>query len=176
MARIADDGGVAMTSPLDALVDLGAERVLFSVDFVLRPNAWAAHQDHWGLRWSKRRRWNPRSNVRIPRSPGLYAFSLIPDASGVPPSEYVLYVGKAETQTLAERYRQYVREAAGSGTRIHIYNMFKRWGDQLWYRCALVPAADVDDAERSVRAALEPPMNRDFSVDLNAAARAFGRL
>jgi len=166
-----------MTSPLDALVELGNERLIFSLEFVLRPNAWRDHQDQWGLRWSRPRRWNPQAPARIPKSSGIYAFSLIPDAPGVPPGEYVLYVGKAESQTLAQRYQQYVREAAGAaGTRIHIYNMFKRWGGQLWYRCALVSSADVDDAERAIRAALEPPMNRDFSIDLNAAARAFGRL
>ena len=166
-----------MPSPLDAIVDLGTERLAFSVGIMLRPNAWRAHQNPWGLRWSRPRRWSPTRHRRVPNVPGLYAFSVIPEAQGCPPGEYVLYVGKAERQTLAERYRQYVREAAGApDARIHIYNMFKRWGDHLWYRFATASPSQVDAAERAIREALEPPMNRDFSIELNAAGRAFGRL
>lgn len=166
-----------MTSPLDKQLDIGRERLEYSVAFMLRPSAWAAHSDVLGLRWSRRRRWDP-DNVRgIPTSPGVYAFSVIPSASGSPPGEYVLYVGMAERQTLATRYRNYAREARGDyGSRIHIYNMFKRWSSQLWYRYAIVPAGDVPTAEQALRIALEPPMNRDFSADLNAGGRAFNRL
>lgn len=166
-----------MTSPLDKQLDIGLERVAFTVEVILRPTAWAAHRDVFGLRWSRRRRWNPNSARGIPSSPGVYAFSVIPSADGCPPGEYVLYVGMAERQTLATRYRNYAREARGDkGSRIHIYNMFKRWSDDLWYRYALVGATDVPSTEQALRVALEPPMNRDFSADLNAGGRAFNRL
>ncbi len=166
-----------MTSPLDRQLDLGKERLEFGVAFMLRPNAWAAHRDHCGLQWSRRRRWNPRNTRGIPSSPGVYAFSVVPSAAGCPPGEYVLYVGMTEQQDLATRYRNYAREARGdAGARIHIYNMFKRWSDHLWYRYAVTAAADAATAEEALRVALEPPMNRNFSADLNAAARAFNRL
>lgn len=166
-----------MTSPLDNQIDLGRERLEFTVEIILRPTAWSSHQDSFGLQWSPPRRWDPADESGIPLEPGVYAFSVIPSVQGCPPGEYVLYIGKAERQTLAKRYTDYVREARGdTGSRIHIYNMFKRWAQHLWYRYAITAAEDASAAEEALRIALEPPMNRDFSAELNGAARAFNRL
>lgn len=166
-----------MSSALDNRLDLGVERLKHTVEFILRPNAWLAHPDVYALQWSSPRRWDPANNSGIPRKQGVYAFSVIPAASGCPPGEYVLYVGMAERQTLAARYRDYAREARGdAGSREHIYNMFKRWSDHMWYRYAVTASGQTSQAEKALRIALEPPMNRDFSADLNGAARAFNRL
>lgn len=137
------------------------------------PTRWTDSSSTKKLTWSKPRPWDPEKRDDIPQKMGVYAFLIIPTLVGAPPGRYVLYVGKADRQTLRERYGDYAREPKRPNGRVKVVKMLTTWPKHLWYSYAITSKTRADPAERALRRALIPPFNHDIDAEVNAARRAF---
>lgn len=137
------------------------------------PRLWKNASSTKHLKWSTPRLWNPTKRDDIPQKPGLYAFLMIPSLRGAPPGQYLLYVGKAERQTLRARYGDYAREPKRQNGRPRVVRMLTTWPKHLWYTYAVTSKQQADRAERALRDALIPPFNFDINAEVNAVKKAF---
>ncbi|MES2096778.1 MAG: hypothetical protein V4459_08445 [Pseudomonadota bacterium] len=156
------------------------EAKVYTEPFVLNPVKWKAYKSTAPLTW-KHVDFNAASRVKVPKSPGLYAFAVQPPHADFPPSSWLFYVGEvgatgSEARTLWQRYKEYLVELDESirakvGSFIFRYNGFVRF-----YFCELDPkTADIKAIESELISALWPEGNiRDFNVGSAGTRRAFG--
>jgi len=74
-----------------------------------------------------------------------------------------MYVGKAEDQTLRQRFRQYFGHMLETSRRTNISKMLVLWKHNLWFYFA--PVADksnIDTTEQALLNAFLPPFNHRY--------------
>jgi excinuclease UvrABC nuclease subunit len=130
---------------------------------LLSPAHWKACKLPQKLSWE----WTKftRSNSRdVPNDKsGVYSFLVQPGIADHPACSYLMYVGKAEKQSLRERFNQYFRDESDESRRLHIHEMFRLWKGHLWFYFA--PISDntkIDAVELALIHAYLPPRNHEF--------------
>ena len=137
--------------------------------FVLWPQQWRRCAALRGVVWRKIK-YVPRQIRTLPNEPGIYAFVVSPSVVGTPDFNYLLYIGKAERQTLKQRCRQYRYESRRPKPRVHIVRMLRNWRNHLHLYYAPVPG-DVTAVEERLLAAFIPPCNPDLPGSLSGIGR-----
>lgn len=104
---------------------------------------------------------------------GIYTFVVCPSIANHPCS-YLLYVGKAERQSLRKRVKQYLYEKKNPKGRPPVQDMLIDWESHLWICYATVDESiNISDLERALIEAFVPPINQKFDGLLGRAKRAF---
>lgn len=74
-----------------------------------------------------------------------------------------MYIGKAEDQSLRQRFKQYFAHRTDTTRRPHISKMLLSWPDNLWfYFAAINDHSKIDDTEQALLNAYIPPVNRRY--------------
>lgn len=128
------------------------------------------------LEW-KTVQFQKRNLPNIAKLKGVYAFSVAHHEAGLPPHNYVLYIGqtgaRAAERTLRIRIRNYFNEETNP-KRAHVYKFIKKWKTCLLVHFAPVDTtkADLLDIEAKLNDALMPPYSvGDFSPQIRKAKR-----
>ncbi|NCC60103.1 MAG: hypothetical protein EOM12_04015 [Verrucomicrobiae bacterium] len=112
-----------------------------------------------------------RNLEQLPEIPGVYVFVAKPGIANLSDCNYLLYIGKAEDQTLKKRCKQYLNEKRKKKPRVHILDMLENWSDHLFlYYITVDPVSNAStpsEVEAGLLAAFMPPMNRQLPGKLN---------
>ncbi len=134
------------------------------IRMVLAPEHWSNYSSSVKLEWCGEKFENARAN-HIPKENGVYTFVVKPGIAGHPSCSYLLYVGKAEKQALAIRFKQYLteRQKGDDSRRPHVVEMLKKWDGFLWFYYATIKKqSEITEVENQLLAAFLPPSNRTF--------------
>lgn len=94
---------------------------------------------------------------------GVYSFVVQPNVADHPACAYLMYVGKAQDQSLRKRFKQYFKHATETDSRTHISKMLKLWGEHLWFYFAPIANQNIiDDTEQALLNAYLPPYNHRY--------------
>jgi len=144
--------------------------------FILWPKRWKVYtRDHAELRFSWQRfSFTDAADEDVPDEPGVYTFLIEPGIAGHPCCSFLMYVGKAEKQTLQARFKQYRGRERGPGGRPHIVYLLNEYRDYLVFCCSPLPeGVSADDAEQALQAAYIPPYCRQLPAEVSRVRRAF---
>lgn len=106
---------------------------------------------------------------------GVYTFVLTPPVAAHPNNCLVIYVGKAENQSLRKRVRQYFSEYKRKNCRLSIATMLGNWRKYLTIVYTETSAADAGKLESELHAALVPPYNDALPAGFGPIKRAVFR-
>lgn len=155
--------GIKMDDPLFAPSNRTSLAEFIPKRMLLSPAHWKSCNlsDSLQWEWTKFARSNSR-NVPNDKS-GVYSFLVQPGIADHPACSYLMYVGKAEKQSLRQRFNQYFRDEAEDSRRPHIYEMFRLWKGHLWFYFAIVSDdAKIDAVEHALIHAYLPPRNHEY--------------
>jgi hypothetical protein len=136
--------------------------------FILHPEQWAnCRIEPERLRWTKIKFCKDAVQTLPKDRHGIYSFIAQPDVAGHTAVGYLLYIGKAQTQSLQDRVSNYLHEANSKKCRVHIVEMLRHCPDHLWLHYAEVddPQA-ISEIENSLIKAFLPPFNRVFPATI----------
>lgn len=156
---------------------LGEEFKRCRANLILHVPSWQGYVPLHQLNWQKVKY---KSNEQPANSRGVYAFVLNAASASVagrfPPVSTVLYVGETgdtSNATLRSRLKDY-RKLKRQMKRPRVYGMIHRWGDQLDFHYAEVPAGISTKAcETTLLDALLPPKNKKDFTALVSNARDY---
>jgi len=141
---------------------------------VLSPNRWATFQSHIDLDWTLIKFERDRMEDIPDDQYGLYSFIVEPGIANHPRCSYLLYIGKAERQSLRRRITQYFYEPNNLKGRPHVQDMIIDWPDHLFVCYTVVDkVAEIDNLEDSLLKAFVPPINQEFKGAFGEAVRAW---
>lgn len=130
---------------------------------VLSPEHWQTFPAPVSLTWrvAKFKQSNAR---RVPNDKkGVYSFVVKPNIFNHPACACLMYVGKAEDQSLRQRFKQYFAHKVDTTRRPHISKMLLSWPNNLWFYFATVnDSTKIDDTEQALLNAFIPPFNRRY--------------
>ena len=145
--------------------------------FILHPGLWNAFPPMApSLTWTKIK----FSNTTVRNLPnnkyGIYSFIAEPQIAGHNAIGYLLYVGKAQDQSLRDRVTSYLYESQKTKPRIHISEMLDHCPDHLWLHYAeIADQRSIKKIEDALLEAFLPPFNRDFPATISHMVRAVMR-
>lgn len=156
------------------LVRQGGEYRLHRYRFILLPRRWNEYEGPNDLDWNCVD-FQEENRDAVPREHGIYAFCIRPPIAGDICGAYLLYLGKAEGQTLRDRYGDYVRDIGNENARWKIQRMLALYHgrDCLYFCYTLVEADNVADLEDNLLAAFDPPANDQVPATIRGVQEAF---
>jgi hypothetical protein len=138
----------------------------------LVPSQWKKYPAHLNYTWHA----VPYHKSGIPLVPdnavGVYAFVVNPGIAGHDLG-YLLYVGKAEKQSLRARFKQYFKEHKDPKGRPYVRQMLDYWSGYLEFRYTTLNASMVSSVEDALLDAFIPHCNERFSATIRPAVKAF---
>ncbi len=142
--------------------------------FILNPSRWRACSTLGTKLVWKRIRFHRQGVKRLPNDKmGLYSFIAEPQIAGHRSVRYLLYVGKAEDQSLRSRVTSYLYESQKAKPRIHISEMLQKFPEHLWLYFAVVDDVSIiTGLEEQLLAAFLPPFNRDWPATVRNVMKA----
>lgn len=143
-------------------------------NIVLSPNRWATFKYESELEWI-RVKFEQEKIEEIPDDKyGVYSFIVEPGIANHPYCSYLLYIGKAENQSLRKRIAQYFYEPNDPKGRAPIQDMITDWLSHLYICFAVIEEVNkIDALENTLIEAFVPPMNQRFRGELGRAVRAW---
>lgn len=110
------------------------------------------------LKWEKQK-FTSSAKLVIPNKSGVYCFTVdigqpFPEQVHVP-----LYIGKAATRYLSERFDDYLKESKKISGRKEIVTMLNLYRDRLYFWWAELPRVYVDTVEEHLIMCCKPPCN-----------------
>lgn len=142
---------------------------------ILSPKRWATYTNKTPLSWVVVR-FEKTEEVSIPEDRrGVYSFVVKPGIAEYPESTYLLYVGKAEDQSLRQRFVQYFYERNARKGRPKVQRMLQLWEYHLWFCYTTIEDTDqIHGIEQSLIGAYIPPMNDQYPAEIRPAMKAWG--
>lgn len=157
------------------LVQASSDLQTYSLSrLVISPERWKAFACSTPLQWQIVK--FDRSEVnRVPGDKGgVYTFVVKPGVADHPECSYLMYVGKAERQSLRKRFAQYFKEKGSPRARPKVWKMLNFWENYLWFCYAQVDDQTmIDELERKLIDAYVPPINDEFPGELGKAMQAW---
>jgi len=140
--------------------------------FLLWPKQWEKYQHLHNLIWNYIP-YRQESLTTLPNEPGVYAFVIRPEIANLHDCGYLMYVGKAEKQSLRMRCRTYFAESKKKKGRPPIHRLLTFWKSNLYLYFATVPSDGtlVSDVEAELLKAFVPPCNTQFPGKLGRVAK-----
>ncbi|MCW5841687.1 MAG: hypothetical protein KIT77_10630 [Caldilinea sp.] len=144
---------------------------------VLSPTLWAQYANPILLDWRKIK-FNQEDLDKVPDDAyGIYTFIVEPGVANHPHCSYLLYLGKAEDQSLRARIRQYFYEINNPKGRGPVQDMIVKWHTHLFVCFACVEnTALIDGLENSLLQAFVPPVNQTYKGEFGQAYRAWRQI
>ena len=128
---------------------------------VLSPDHWKTFSLPHRLSWTATQ-FDRRNAKEIPNDQrGVYSFLVQPGIAEHTACSYLMYVGKAERQSLRARFEQYFEHLTETSRRTNISKMLRLWRGNLWF--CFAPVSDltkIDITEQALLNAYLPPYNR----------------
>lgn len=141
---------------------------------VLSPERWVAFASPVPLSWAVVRFDRSQQDLVPGNSGGVYTFIVKPGIANHPECAYLLYVGKAENQSLRKRFIQYFHERSARKGRPKVQRMLNLWENHLWFCYATIEDTDqIDSIEHGLISAYLPPMNDEFPAEVRRAMKAW---
>jgi excinuclease UvrABC nuclease subunit len=130
---------------------------------VLSPSHWDGCPLQHQLQW-RSAKFDKANATQVPKDRcGVYSFLVLPGVAQHAACAYLMYVGKAEKQSLRARFEQYFEHLTETSRRTNISKMLRLWRNHLWFYYA--PVADItkiDGTEQALLNAFLPPFNRRY--------------
>ncbi|ELQ6169870.1 hypothetical protein [Cronobacter dublinensis] len=145
--------------------------------FFLDLKAWRNFQVNCPLRWT-RIKFDKCNHGNIPKTRGIYVFTIALESSIMPEHGYILYMGitgDKSSATLYSRFDQYYKDYIKKKGRPKVYNFLERWKDDLYFSFVSIPdqRRSLAKIEQSFLSAIIPPVNeRDIEAQISNARRA----
>jgi len=141
---------------------------------ILSPEHWATFANEVSLSWVLVR-FDKSQNSLIPDDrAGVYTFVVKPGIADHPECAYLLYVGKAENQSLRERFTQYFYERNARKGRPKVQKMLNLWDHHLWFCYATIEdPTEIHGIEQGLISAYLPPINDEFPAEIRKAMKAW---
>lgn len=136
------------------------------LDVFVWPSAWRDAATELALNWDRVDFGNHTVND-VPTQRGVYAFCVSVRETIMPSHGVLVYFG--ETQSLRERYKQYVRDCRIGAKRPKFENLFKLWPNDLDFFFAPIEndACDLKKIEATLNDAVIPHcVTKDFSAEV----------
>lgn len=143
----------------------------------LDPIGWRNFSTPYTLNWQKVR-FSEANKISVPKSRGIYAFTVEHAPSKFPGHAYILYAGitgDTSAANLRSRYAQYLRHQKTQKGRPAVIYMLLKWPQDLFFSFCPLPDVTIDLAklETDLLGALNPPINKkDFPAEIAAARKA----
>ena len=161
---------------VDAFISEVREAKSFVERFILWPRRWQDFTSQYGavaFSWT-RCRLDLADVGKVPDSPGIYTILIEPGIAGHPHCSFLAYVGKAEDQTLRERFKQYLGGEQNPKGRPHIIYLLREYAPYLVFCCTPVPAGMTEDqAEKALQTGFIPPYCRALPAEVRRIVGAF---
>lgn len=141
---------------------------------ILSPMRWTSYSNTTPLEWHKVK-FDQEDLSRVPDDAfGIYTFVVDAAVANHPHCSYLLYLGKAERQSLRSRIKQYFYEPQNPKGRGPIQDMILKWHTHLFvcYTC-IEDTTQIDNLENSLLEAFVPPMNQNYKGVFGQAHRAW---
>ena len=143
--------------------------MLYSLPFRLNPDNMAALTLPITLQWHQKP-FKRENAAGIAEQPGVYAFAIAHGQVGLPPHNYILYIGQVgakpgSMRTLRARFKDYFREKSRV-KRLPVWYFLNIWETCLVFHFASVDPNTVNllDIEKQLNDAMIPPFSQnDFS-------------
>ncbi len=161
---------------VDTFLSEVREAKAFVERFILWPKRWRAYRKNHAARAFK---WKclpltEDSVEDVPTSPGIYTLLIQPGIADHPQCSFLAYVGKAENQTLRERFKQYLGQEKSPKGRPHIIYLLNEYAKYLTFCCAPLPdGMTADQAEQALQEAYIPPYCRALPATVRRVTGAF---
>lgn len=130
---------------------------------VLSPEHWATFPKHHSLGWTLTK-FDKSNAAHVPADKmGVYSFVVQPEIANHTGCSYLMYIGKAERQSLRARFNQYFAHIKETSRRVHVSKMLRYWQGHLWF--AFAPVADatkIDATEQDLLKAFLPPFKHSY--------------
>ena len=155
------------------LIELRRELTDYEVRPVIHsPKQWTQYANTTHLSWKEVRfEWSQR--LAVPDDVGgVYTFSICPGIVSHLLCSQLVYVGKAERQTLRARFKQYFGEKNKPKGRPRIQRFMTLSDGYLWFCFARIPDQSlIHDIEADLLNAYLPPFNTQFPGTLGRPMR-----
>ena len=129
--------------------------------FLLYPKYWEDTNNHVSFDQSWRFIKFKASNLRkVPDSKGVYCFVVKPKIPNFFETRYLFYAGQT-TNTLRDRYRNYIDEGLGKGKpRIKVYRMLNLYKNHIYFYYAVIDNdSHIKNSEDSLLNMFVPQVN-----------------
>lgn len=144
---------------------------------IIAPTQWAVCNLPVNLNWQPPIQFNASNKGLVPNNKsGVYSFVVQPGIANHPCCSYLLYIGKAKSQSFQSRYGQYLTEqrAGQLSRRPHVTEMLEKWSGYLWFCYAEIDDnQQIDVVEDMLLEAYLPPTNKDFPAHIGHVLRRF---
>ena len=162
------------------MYDIGAEETLadlkkYCLDHVvLSPSQWNKYHSYYALSWTTVKFDHSKKSSIPDNKMGVYSFVVKPSIADHPECAYLLYVGKAEEQSLRTRFSQYFVEKSLLKGRPKVQKMLTLWSSHLWFCYAVVDETiKINDIENNLIESYIPPFNNEYPADIRSAIKAW---
>lgn len=141
-------------------------------EFILWPRRWQDFQTNPNATydWTIRRLDKSEKNG-IPDKPGIYTLLIQPGIAGHPACSYLMYVGQA--QSLRHRFEDYLGSERRETGRPKIFRLLNKYSDYIWFCFTPVSLAELDNVEKTLIKAYEPPCNNQIPAEVSKVRGAF---
>ena len=166
---------VTVRPAIQARREITGDLIKYNVSsMILSPTRWSNYNNPTPLNW-QRIKFVQENLDRVPDDAfGIYTFIVDAGVANHPHCSYLLYLGKAEKQSLRDRIRQYFYEPNNPKGRGPIQDMILNWHTHLYVCFARVEnTSTIDDLENSLLEAFIPPMNQNYKGVFGQAYRAW---
>ena len=161
-------------------IDWGHELRRHEVSVILSPRQWAQFDTSIELEWGKTK-FDRDNKGDVPDDVGgVYSFVVEPSIAAHPACSYLFYIGKAEDQSLRDRYLQYFDKAKRKSRKelpkqVKVRRMLREWPDHLWFCFAPIDNPDdIEPVERRLIHCFVPWVNDlVYPGELRAAVKAY---
>jgi hypothetical protein len=142
--------------------------------FFLWHRQWAAYNLSNPFNWEMHPFQRDQTD-KIPSDPGIYSFVIQPGIANHPHCSYLMYVGKAEEQSLRERFSQYFSEKKNAEKgRPKIVKMLNQYQDYLHFCCSVITETErIEEIEDALLNAFIPPCNDQYPAEISRVMKAF---
>lgn len=151
----------------------------FTKRFILWPRQWCLSppDDLKDVEW-KSVPFDESNLASLPNTPGVYAFIVKPSVCNLSGVGYLMYIGKAEGQSLSTRCSQYLQEPRKKKPRILICDLLNKWRSHLHLYYATIPPGSTitpTKVENFLLTAFMPPANTVLPGTLTVIAKSIYR-
>jgi len=159
-----------MSYDLDFDSDEGSK---YTRRFIMWPERWMEFPEEVSLTW-KSIKYTEDNLASLPDKTGIYAFIAKPEIANLGIS-YLMYIGKAEKQSLLKRCPQYTQELKKEKGRPLIKQMLVKWAEHLFLYFSEVDKDKTSKVEEHLLAAFMPPANTQLPGKLTTIAKSIYR-
>ncbi len=161
---------------VDVFISEVREAKSFVERFILWPKRWREYlRDHGDITFEWQRfRLDLSEAEDVPDKPGVYTILIEPGIAGHPHCSFLVYVGKAEKQTLKTRFKQYLTSEQKPKARPYIIYLMREYADYLVFCCSELPVGvGADKAEQALQEGYIPPYCRALPATIRRVIGAF---